>query len=153
MATTPADPAALVVVDTNILLAATDRARSAHLAATAFLNDDERRLTLTPQIVREYLAVATRPVEVNGLGLASADALANLAMFLEDMQILAEDAATTAVLMDLIDRGLAAGKQVHDANIVAVATTHHADAIVTDNARHFARFAHLVAVESMSGPS
>lgn len=154
MATTPADPAALVVVDTNILLAATDRARSAHRAATRFLNEDERRLALTPQIVREYLAVATRPVDVNGLGLAVPDALANLDMFLEDMQLLAEDAATTTgTLVDLIGRGLAEGKQVHDANVVAVALTHGADAIVTDNARHFARFANLIAVENLTDAS
>ncbi len=153
MTTTPADPAALVVVDTNILLAATDRARSAHRAATRFLNEDERRLALTPQIVREYLAVATRPVDVNGLGLAMPDALANLEMLLQDMQLLAEDAATTATLVDLIGRGLAEGKQVHDANVVAVAFAHRADAIVTDNARHFARFANLIAVENLTDAS
>ena len=147
--TTSADPAALVVVDTNVLLAATDRSRAAHAAATAFLNDDGRRLALTAQIVREYLAVATRPVEANGFGLAGADAVANVKEFLDDMDVLSEDTLTTARLMDLIDRQAAAGKQVHDANVVAVALAHHASAIVTDNTRHFSRFGDLIAVESL----
>ncbi|MFT4296606.1 MAG: PIN domain-containing protein [Micropruina sp.] len=153
MATTSADPAALVLVDTNVLLAATDRARAAHPAALRFLNEDGRRLALTPQIVREYLAVATRSVEANGLGLSSADALSNLTQFIDDLQILAEDAATTARLMELIGRGLASGKQVHDANLVAVAIAHNADVIVTDNTRHFARFSDLIAVESLADPT
>lgn len=148
--TTSADPTALVVVDTNVLLAATDRSRAAHAAATAFLNDDERRLALTPQIVREYLAVTTRPAEANGFGLAAADAVANVKQFLDDMDLLSEDAVTTAGLMDLIGDHAVAGKQVHDANVVAVALVHRARAIVTDNVRHFARFGDLIAVENLA---
>jgi predicted nucleic acid-binding protein len=117
--TTNADPSPLVV-DTDVMLAATDRSRAAHAAATAFLNDDERRLALTPQIVREYLAVTTRPAKVDGFGLAAADAVANVRQFLDDMDLLSEDAVTTAGLMDLIGGQAAAGKQVHDANVVAV---------------------------------
>lgn len=151
MMTTSADPAGLVVVDTNVLLAATDRSRGVHTAATAFLNEDERRLALTPQIVREYLAVATRPVEASGFGLAMNDAVANVHEFLDDMDLLSEDAATTAVLMGLVSDHQVVGKQVHDANVVAVALAHGARAIVTDNTRHFSRFSELIGVESLSG--
>jgi predicted nucleic acid-binding protein len=147
--TTSADPKTLVVVDTNVLLAATDRSRAAHLAATEFLNEDERRLALTPQIVREYLVVATRPVDVNGFGLSGQDAVANVTQFLEDMDLLSEDGATTRGLMDLVVRDAVAGKQVHDANVVAVALSHRASAIVTDNMRHFTRFAGLIVVENL----
>lgn len=150
--TTSADPTALVVVDTNVLLAATDRSRAAHASATAFLNDDERRLALTPQIVREYLAVTTRPVEANGFGLPGEDAVANVEQLLDDMEVLSEDVSTTRRLMDLIRERSAMGKQVHDANVVAVALAHQASAIVTDNARHFSRFADLIGVESL-GPA
>ncbi len=147
--TTSADPTALVVVDTNVLLAATDRSRAAHAAALAFLNEDERRLALTPQIVREYLAVSTRPLEANGFGLAGVDAVANVGQFLEDMVLLAEDSVATSHLMDLVGAHAVTGKQVHDANLVAVALAHHASAIVTDNVRHFARFADLITVEPL----
>lgn len=51
-----ADPPPLVVVDTNVLLAATDLSRDHHGQAVAFLTTDERYLAVTPQIMREYLA-------------------------------------------------------------------------------------------------
>jgi predicted nucleic acid-binding protein len=146
---TNADPAALVVVDTNVLLAATDTSRVAHSAATEFLNDDERRLAMTPQIVREYLSVATRPVEVKGFGLCAEDALANMQQFLDDVELLSEDAGTVRRLVALLSDESTAGKQVHDANVVAVALVHHAGAIITDNTRHFSRFAALIAIENL----
>jgi predicted nucleic acid-binding protein len=151
--TTNADLVALVVVDTNVLLAATDRSRSAHEAATRFLNEDVRRLALTPQIVREYLAVTTRPVEVNGLGLPGEDAVVNVKQFLDDMELVPENVSTTRRLMDLVGERSAAGKQVHDANVVAVALAHRASVIVTDNTRHFSRFADLIGVESVGTAS
>ena len=146
---TNADPTVLVVVDTNVLLAATDRSRVAHSDATEFLNDDERRLAMTPQIVREYLAVATRPVDVNGFGLSAEDAVANVLQFLDDMEVLSEDAGTVRRLVELVADDVAAGKQVHDANIVAVALAHDARTIVTDNTRHFSRFADRISIENL----
>lgn len=147
--TTSADPASLVVVDTNVLLAATDRSRDSHRAATAFLNEDERPLAISPQVVREYLAVTTRPVDTNGLGMSGEDAVANVQQFLDDMELLVEGPTTTRPLLDLVGQGSAVGKQVHDVNVVAVALAHRATAIVTDNTRHFARFAHLIPVEEL----
>lgn len=146
---TSADRRTLVVVDTNVLLAATDRARTTHEAATALLNDDDRRLALTPQIVREYVAVSTRPAAANGFGLSASDAIANVGQFLEDMELLAEDVATTNGLLRLIGQDSAADKQVHEANIVAVALAHRASVIVTDNRRHFARFEDLITIEGL----
>jgi len=99
--------------------------------------------------VREYVAVTTRPVGVNGFGLSGEDAVANVEQFLDDMDLLSEDAVSTRGLLDLVVRDAAAGKQVHDANVVAVALAHRASAIVTDNSRHFTRFAGLIAVETL----
>jgi len=149
MTTTSADRPPLVVVDTNVLLAATDRSRDHHDAATRFLNEDIRQLAVCPQIVREYLAVASRPVAVNGLGLSGEDAVANVGQLLEGMRVLTEGPATTASLMNLM-AGPTAGKQVHDANVVAVALAHRAVAVVTDNTRHFSRFADVMGVESLT---
>ena len=151
MTTTSADTAPLVVVDTNVLLAATDRSRDHHEAATRFLNEEVRRLAVCPQVVREYLAVASRPVAVNGLGLSCEDAVANVEQFLEGLEVLAEGPATTRSLMNLVVTCPSVGNQVHDANVVAVALAHRAVAIVTDTARHFARFAHMVVVEPIDG--
>ncbi len=137
------------MVDTNVFLAATDRSQEAHDRALNFLNTDTRRLALTAQIVREYLAVATRPVEANGLGLSGSHASANVEQFLSDIELLPEDMATSRTVMQMVGSDLATGKQVHDANIVAVALAHNADTIVTDNTAHFLRFSDLIAIESL----
>lgn len=147
MATMSAESPPLVVVDTNVLLAATDSSRDLHRAAASFLAEDERRLAITPQILREYLAVATRPVAANGLGMSSADARANADEILAVSTLLTEGSATTVRLLELLADGRAVGKQVHDANVVACALAHGAAAIVTDNTRHFARFASLIPIE------
>lgn len=141
----------MVVVDTNVLLAATDRSRAHHGGATRFLGQDERDLAITPQVAREYLAVATRPVEANGLGLAEVDAVANLRDLLDVLALLEEGSRSTAVLLGLLTEVGASGRQVHDANVVAVALAHGAAAVVTEDTRHFTRFAHRIALEDLSG--
>ena len=151
MTTTSGELASLVVVDTNVLLAATDRSRESHEAATRSLQLDDRNLAITPQIVREYLAVTTRPLDVNGLGMPANDAIANVEQFLDAMTILSEGPGTTAKLLALVGQTSALGKQVHDANVVAVALSHRATAILTENTRHFARFASLIPIEGLGG--
>lgn len=145
-----ADSPALVVLDTTVLLAAVDRSREHHDAAVALLTMDERRLAVTPQIVREYLSVMTRPVRANGLGITPSDALNNVDEVLYAARLLGESAATTLQLMELVANGPTTGKQIHDANVVACALAHGAASIVTDNTRHFARFAGLIAIEDLA---
>ncbi|MDR1214562.1 MAG: hypothetical protein LBK54_10865 [Propionibacteriaceae bacterium] len=56
-----------IFVDTNVFLAATDPHRQSHQAALTFLQEGEDTLFMSPQILREYLVVATRLSAVNGL--------------------------------------------------------------------------------------
>jgi predicted nucleic acid-binding protein len=82
-----------VIVDTNVLLSATAPLRPLHRAALAVLNDWPNQgipLTASRQILREYLAVATRPVEANGLNLGTSEALANIKAFRGRIRLLAE---------------------------------------------------------------
>jgi predicted nucleic acid-binding protein len=70
-----------VLVDTNVLLSATAPFRPLHRAALVVLNDWPNQgiaLAASTQVFREYLVVATRPLEVNDLGLGVKDALANI---------------------------------------------------------------------------
>lgn len=52
-------------------------------------------------------------------------------------------------MLEVTGRSAARGKQVHDANLVAVALAHDATAIVTGNTRHFARFASTIVIEGV----
>ncbi|MFC7401896.1 type II toxin-antitoxin system VapC family toxin [Citricoccus sp. GCM10030269] len=137
------------VLDTNVLLAATDESRPEHLEALAALNEWPSfgmALYTSGQIIREYLVVATRPAERNGLGLSRPDALANLRALRTRLKLLAEDAKVTDRLLHLLDDVDCTGQQIHDAQVVATMLVHGIDTIVTRNVDDFARFAGHVGV-------
>ena len=76
------------------------------------------------QVLREYLVVATRPAEVNGLGLSVPDALANVDEFARHLDLYDETVAVSTRLRQLaLDHDLR-GKRLHDANIVATMSVH-----------------------------
>jgi predicted nucleic acid-binding protein len=132
-----------VLVDTNVLLSATAPLRSLHRAALIVLNEWPNQgivLAASTQVLREYLAVATRPIQVNGLGLDPGDALANVTTFRQRMRLLADSEAVWDRLRALIEGHACSGKQVHDANVVATALVAGVPKLVTANVGDFARF-------------
>lgn len=141
-----------VFVDTNIWLAATDGGRRDHARALAVFNEwpaAGTTLYASGQVVREYLCVATRPVQQNGLGLAQADALGNARALYARLQMLDEGRKVTERLLALLSDVDCSGKQVHDANIVSTMLAHGIDTLVTLNASDFARFARHVDVTGL----
>jgi predicted nucleic acid-binding protein len=142
-----------VVLDTNVLLAATDEGRADHVAALAVLDEwpgQGTTLYVSGQIVREYLAVATRPPASNGLGLSLSDATANARAIRERSRFVGEDHKVSGRLLELVEQNHCAGKQVHDANIVATMLVHGIEAIVTLNTADFARFDEHIQVIKLS---
>jgi predicted nucleic acid-binding protein len=132
----PADP---LLLDTNVLLEATDERREYHADAIALL-ESGAPLTTSAQVVREYLVVATRPVAANGLGISMADALANLRALRQGVRLLPEERPVLPALLSLLERVACVGHRVHDAHIVATALVHRVRTIVSLNAADFAAF-------------
>lgn len=119
MATPVADRA---ILDTDILLAATDESREDHADAIAAINEWPAAgvvLYTSGQILREYLAVATRPVQHDGLGMTQPDAIANVRALRARLHLLSEDVKVSERLLELLDQIECRGEQVHDANVVA----------------------------------
>lgn len=149
---TPADqatPPDRAMLDTNVLLAATDEGSAEHDQALAIVNDWPARGTAlysSGQIMREYLAVATRPADKNGLDLALADALANVRAFRGRTTLLAEDGKVADRLLALVEDIACGGKQIHDANVVATMLVHGIGTIVTINTGDFTRFGRHVSL-------
>jgi predicted nucleic acid-binding protein len=140
MATRVADR---VLLDTNVLLTATDEGRSEHRRARAALEEwpaDGTVLYTSGQILREYFCVCTRPLAQNGLGLARGDALTNTLALRAHLRALEETSRVLDVLVEIVEAIECAGKQVHDANVVATALAHGVGAIATLNVGDFARF-------------
>lgn len=150
MATRVADRA---VLDTNVLLAATDEGRDDHHRALFAL---ERWPALgtsvytSGQILREYLVVATRPVERNGLGLSRLDALANVTVMRKRLHLLDENRHVVDRLADLVAEVDCGGKQIHDANVVATSLVHGIGAIATANIADFDRYRGFVTIIDMA---
>lgn len=133
------------LVDTNVLLEATDERRRHHAEAVTLL-ESSRSLTVSSQVVREYLAVATRPVTANGLGMSMVDALANVREFRRGLRLLPEERPVLSTFLGLLERAPCTGSRVHDAHIVATALAHRVGTIVSLNPNDFTAFESEVAV-------
>lgn len=129
----------LLLVDTNVLLEATDEKRRFHDACVELL-EKHPRLRISSQVIREYLVVATRPAEANGLGLAVADALSNVREFRRTLRLLPEERPILPAFLALLDEIPCQGKRIHDAHLVATALAHRVQTIVTLNAEDFEPF-------------
>jgi predicted nucleic acid-binding protein len=145
-------PPGRVMLDTNVLLSATDALRHGHKQALQVLGqwpDSGTALFLSPQVVREYLTVATRPVDCNGLGMPVSVALDNVRLLCKRTALLVEDDVVCKRLLGLLADVECAGRQIHDANIVATMLVHKVPMVVTMNLRDFSRFGAFVSAISL----
>jgi predicted nucleic acid-binding protein len=90
--------------------------------------------------------VATRPSEANGLGLDRAAAIENVQALRHRVLILNEDQRVAVKLLELLADVACAGRQIHDANVVATMLVHGIETIVTSNLSDFRRFAGQITV-------
>ena len=131
MATTPAER---LFCDTNVLLHAVDRKRALHAQALHVLDELPNQgveLCVSGQILRELVAVCTRPREVNGLGLTVSQAVENAEAVAARSTILDETREVAARLLRMVAACGCSGKQVHDANLVATMLEHRIGHLVT----------------------
>ncbi len=143
MATTAGDR---LFCDTNVLLSAIDRGRALHAQALHVLNvlpNQGVELCVSGQVVREFLAVCTRPVDANGFGLSPPAAADNIKAILERSTLLEENRNVAHHLLRISRTVECLGRQIHDANIVATMHEHGLTRLVTGNVSDFRRFADL----------
>ncbi len=142
-----------ILLDTNVLLSATTPARSLHEAALRALNEWPNEgidICTSGQVLREYLVVATRGLEINGLGLSIVDAVANRDRIEARMRFLEETHDVAVRLRQLVQEVACTGKQVHDANVVATALAHGVERILTENKDDFMRFGDFVEIVALA---
>jgi predicted nucleic acid-binding protein len=121
-----------LLIDTNILIEATDTRRRFHADATTLVQA-RSGLVFPAQVIREYLVVATRPVDANGLGLLLPDALGNIAEFRKSIRLLPEERPVLATFLRLLAAAGCTGARIHDAHLVATAVVHRVRTIVSLN--------------------
>ncbi len=136
----------ILFLDTNILLIATDESRPYHRFAKRIIATHNRsgiHLGVSGQIIREYLVVATRVPEANGLGLGSDEALSNVEVFRQRLVFFDETEAVSNELRSLIGSCELTGKRIHDAYVVATMLTHGLSKLITENQGYFLDFSDI----------
>ena len=138
-----ADP---TFVDTNVLVYASQKRSAFHVRALACLQEargERRALWISRQVWREYLATVTR-AQRDQAPLPMAEAIADVERFEQDFNVAEDGPEVFAELRRLLIRVPIAGKQVHDANILATMLAHGITRLLTFNAADFRRFGSLI---------
>jgi predicted nucleic acid-binding protein len=132
-----------IALDTNILIrtALLNDPRSA-LAVEAIERLDIKKYErcIFPQNLYEFWAVATRPVESNGLGYSVDLAADELAKLKRLFTLLDDEAGLLQRWEVRVFSSQAKGKTSHDARLVAAMDVHGITDLLTLNDVHFTRF-------------
>ena len=129
-------------VDTNILVNARIREAPHHEIARAGLESALRGsepLRISRQVMREYLAVVTRP-QVWPVPITRDEALDDLGRLGRAFEVLEDGPWVTDALLALCRDVEVGGRQVHDANIVATMLAHGERRLLTFNTADFRRY-------------
>jgi predicted nucleic acid-binding protein len=143
MTTTAVDP---VFVDTNILIYARAAGSPFHALASTKLRNlaaAGHPLWTSRQVLREYLATMSRPGTLTA-PLAMATLISDVQVLGTQLAIAEDGAAVMARLLMLFGSVACAGRQIHDANIVATMLTHGISRLLTHNIADFQRYSALV---------
>ncbi len=137
-----------VFIDSNVLVYANNSLSPfCHAARTKLeaLAATPESLWVTRQVFREFAVIVTR--EMLSIGRVDFELLeSTINRFGESFNVAEESQAVTTRWLQLLKETNTAGKQIHDANIVAAMLVHGIDSILTNNVSDFNRFSHLVNV-------
>ena len=104
-------------------------------------------VAITPQVLVEFQALATRPKEANGLGMMPLEANQQSRYMEERFEMLVETPLVYTRWRDLMERYEVRGRQVYDARLVAVMLTHEVECLLTGNASHFRRYSEITVID------
>jgi predicted nucleic acid-binding protein len=128
------------LLDTNILLRSVNTSSDQHSLATDSvyqLLQDGNECLLTPQILIEFWVVATRPVEVNGLGWTAPTTQERISQFLAQFTLLAETPEIFTHWFQLVTIHKIKGKRTHDIRLLAVMKANKITHLLTFNPEDF----------------
>jgi predicted nucleic acid-binding protein len=144
-----------IFIDTNVLVYASIASAPLHQHALQAILGHERSgiaLWVSRQVLREYVAVVTRP-QTFSQPIAAAMVATQIRAFEQRFRVADDTGGVTTALLFLMQQVALGGKQVHDANIVATMHVLGVTHLLTHNTADFARFAHLIVVMPLvAGP-
>ena len=129
-------------IDTNVLVKARFLEAPEHDIARERLSQalqEPEPLRISRQVVREYLAVVTRP-QSWPIAITREEALEDASMLVGSFEVLEDGPLVTENLVALCREVSVGGRQIHDANIVATMLAHGERKLLTFNISDFRRF-------------
>jgi predicted nucleic acid-binding protein len=143
------------LIDTNVLLRWSHSDSSDHALCTETIS----RLVaaghepcICAQVLIEFRAVATRPLNVNGLGVSSSEVGAYIGDLRAMFTCLLEPPDMADRWTVVADEYSVIGRQVHDARIVALMYAHRISHVITMNADDFSRYADITPLTPQEVP-
>ncbi|WP_322744767.1 PIN domain-containing protein [[Phormidium] sp. LEGE 05292] len=137
-------------MDTNILLRLVQQNNPLHsdaLNAVVLLKKKGEVLCIIPQNLIEFWAVATRPINSNGLGLSTEQVLQETQKLKNIFVLYPDIPAIFSEWERLVIKHQVMGKQVHDARLVAAMLSHKITHLLTFNIDDFKRFSEIIAID------
>ena len=141
--------------DTNVLVRARFEAAPGHRLARRRMSEAGRTdepLRISRQVIREYLATVTRP-QAWSVQIAMDEALEHVARLEAMFGVLEDGPGVTDTLAALCRAVPVAGRQIHDANIVATMLTHGERRLLTFNGRDFRRYGDRIELFALEADS
>lgn len=132
-----------VLLDTNVLLRMEEQGHALHQQAVSAIDTLDKQgheCVLVPQVLYEYWGVATRPVNVNGLGMNSTTAEAAMKEWASTFRLLLDERGIFRLWRDLVTTFQVHGKNAHDARLVAAMQRHSLTHLLSFNKPDFSRF-------------
>jgi predicted nucleic acid-binding protein len=138
-----------VLVDTNILLRSAQPnhplcSQATH--AVAKLIRQKQAVFFCPQNIAEFWNVATRPTELNGLGLSHEEVLHEVSSIESLLTLLPDIPAIYATWKQVVKDHRIQGVKVYDARLVATMTVYAVDSVLKFNAADFKRYSSITAL-------
>lgn len=128
------------LVDTNVLLRAAHKESPEHDTAVRAIVSLEARgeiLCLATQVLVEFWVVATRPIEVNGLGWTTDLVKLEIERLLSQFPLLQEPPDTIIHWLQLVGAHDIKGKRAHDIKLIALMLANDITHLLTFNTDDF----------------
>ena len=132
-----------ILIDTNVLLRVRDAGDPRHaecVAAVDALESPAHSPYVCMQVLAEFWVVATRPHDVNGMGLSVESAAQQVSRINSAFPCLLETSDTASRWLQIVTERRVAGRQAHDARLVALMLSHGISQVLTLNGSDFTRY-------------
>jgi len=138
-------------IDSNVLVYAQLAESPWHEPARQALQQAakaQRPLWISRQVIREYAVIMSRP-QTFAAPLTPTLLIERIGYFRQHFQIADDTAAVTEALLRLLNNYPIGGKQVHDANLLAIMQVQGIRHLLTHNEKDFTRFGDWLVVEGI----